>query len=55
MTLLQGVATVFFDGAYQSYLPSLLDSADLVEGNSKLQGSASPARVAGPGVAGYLV
>src|SRR6185437_11329894 len=39
----------------QSYLPSLLDPADLVEGNSKLQGSASLAQVAGPGLAGYLV
>src|SRR3954454_536385 len=32
-----GVCTVFFDIAYQSYLPSLVDRGELVEGNSKLQ------------------
>ena len=55
VALLQGVGTVFFDVAYQSYLPSLLASADLIEGNAKLQGSASLAQVAGPAFAGYLV
>ncbi|MFD0633814.1 MFS transporter [Catenulispora yoronensis] len=55
VALFQGVATVFFDVAYQSYLPSLLGSGELVEGNSKLQGSASVAQTAGPGFAGYLV
>jgi MFS family permease len=55
VALLQGVGTVFFDVAYQSFVPSLLESADLVEGNAKLQGSASLAQVAGPSFAGYLV
>ena len=50
-----GVLTVFFDVAYQSYLPSLVARDQLVEGNSKLQGSASVAQLAGPGVAGPLV
>jgi Tfp pilus assembly protein PilE len=36
-----GVFTVFFEISYQSYLPALLDREDLVEGNSKLQTSAS--------------
>jgi MFS family permease len=53
--LLVGVGTVMFDLAYQSYLPSLVDRADLVEGNSKLQVSASAAQVGGPGLGGLLV
>ena len=50
-----GVATVFFDVAYQSYLPSLVPSARISEGNAKLQISHSVAQVAGPGLGGLLV
>jgi MFS family permease len=50
-----GTLTVMFDVAYQSYLPSLVDREQLVEGNSKLQASASAARVGGPGLGGLLV
>ena len=50
-----GTLTVFFDVADQSYLPSIVDRDQLVEGNSKLQISQSAAQVAGPGIAGYLV
>ena len=50
-----GIATVFFDVAYQSYLPALVDRADLVEGNSKLEVTRSLAQVAGPGLAGLLI
>jgi MFS family permease len=50
-----GVCTVFFDVAYQSYLPSLVDRTSLVEGNSKLEVSRSGAQLAGPGLAGLLV
>jgi predicted MFS family arabinose efflux permease len=50
-----GVATVFFDVAYQSYLPSLVPSARISEGNAKLQVSQSVAQVAGPGLGGVLV
>src|SRR5581483_1545580 len=32
-----GVLTVFFDVAYQAFLPSLVRREDLVEGNSKLE------------------
>src|SRR5690242_7261389 len=32
-----GVFTVFFDVAYQSYLPALIDREHLIDGNSKLQ------------------
>ncbi|GAA1232123.1 MFS transporter [Pseudonocardia alaniniphila] len=50
-----GVATVFFDVAYQSYLPSLVPSSRISEGNAKLQVSHSVAQVAGPGLGGVLV
>jgi MFS family permease len=50
-----GVGTVFFDVAYQSYLPALVRKDQLVEGNSKLEISRSAAFVAGPGMAGTLV
>ncbi len=52
---INGVATVFFDVSYQSYLPSLVDRDQLVEGNSKLEVSRSGAQILGPGIAGYLV
>ncbi len=44
-----GVLTVFFDVAYQSYLPSLVARDQLVDGNSKLEISRSGAQLAGPG------
>jgi MFS family permease len=50
-----GVCTVFFDVAYQSYLPSLVDRTQLVEGNSKLEISRSASQLAGPGLAGVIV
>ena len=52
---LVGVCTVFFDVAYQSYLPSLVDRSQLVDGNSKLEVSRSGAALAGPGLAGALI
>ena len=50
-----GVLTVFFDVAYQAYLPSLIGRKDLVEGNSKLEFSRSAASLLGPGLGGLLV
>ena len=55
VTLVSGVLTVFFDVAYQSYLPALVGRDHLVEGNAKLTGSAQVAAVAGPSAAGGLV
>ena len=52
---INGCATVFFDVAYQSYLPSLVDRDQIVEGNSKLEVSRSAAQITGPGVAGVLI
>jgi MFS family permease len=50
-----GIFTVFFDVAYQSYLPALIEREHLVDGNSKLQLTVSVAQVAGPSVAGGLI
>jgi MFS family permease len=50
-----GVFTVFFDVAYQSYLPTLVDREQLVDGNAKLQLTVSVAWIAGPGLAGALI
>jgi MFS family permease len=50
-----GVLTVFFDVAYQSYLPSLVDRDQIVDGNGKLEISRSSAQIAGPGVSGVLI
>ena len=55
VALVVGIFTVFFDVSYQSYLPALIDRADLVEGNSKLEVSRSAAQVAGPGLAGFMI
>jgi MFS family permease len=52
---LAGVCTVFFDVAYQSYLPSLVERQQIIEGNSKLEVSRSSAQIAGPGFAGLLI
>jgi MFS family permease len=50
-----GIFTVFFDVAYQSYLPALIDREELVDGNSKLQLTASIAQVAGPSLSGGFI
>jgi MFS family permease len=50
-----GISTVFFDVAYQSYLPQLVSRAQLVEGNAKLQGSESVSQIAGPSLGGLLI
>jgi MFS family permease len=52
---LVGAFQVFFDVAYMSYLPSLVDREQIIEGNSKLQISQSAAQVSGPGLGGILV
>jgi MFS family permease len=55
VVFLTGVCTVFFDVAYQSYLPSLVERDQIIDGNSKLEISRSAAQVGGPGFAGALV
>lgn len=53
--VLVGVLTVFFDVAYQAYLPALVDRRQLVEGNSKLEATRSLANLAGPSIAGVMI
>ncbi|WP_246079999.1 MFS transporter [Nonomuraea mesophila] len=55
VALALGVCTVFFDAAYQSYLPHLVGRERLVEGNSALEGVRTVAQLGGPGVGGYLI
>jgi MFS family permease len=55
VVFLVGVFQVFFDVAYQSYLPSLVERDQIIEGNSKLEVSRSAAQVSGPGFAGALI
>ena len=52
---LTGVLAVFFDVAYQTYLPDLIERENVLEGNSKLATSSSIAEIAGPGLTGVLV
>src|SRR3954469_20198330 len=55
VSFITGVLTVFFDVAYQSYLPALVDRNQLTDGNAKLTTSESAAQVVGPGLAGGLI
>jgi MFS family permease len=55
VALATGISTVFFDVAYQSYLPQLVDRSELVEGNAKLQASESVSQIAGPSAGGLLI
>lgn len=50
-----GVATVFFDVSYQSYIPVLVPRDAIADANSKLEGTAQVARVGGPAIAGGLL
>jgi MFS family permease len=50
-----GVCTVFFDVAYQSFLPAVVTREHKVDGNGKLGASQAFAQVAGPGLVGGLV
>ena len=55
VAFLVGTLQVFFDVAYQSYLPSLVERQQIIDGNSKLEISRSAAQVGGPGLGGVLV
>lgn len=55
VALLAGGLTVLFDVAHVSFVPSLVEREQLVDGNSKLGTTAAVAQVAGPGLGGVLV
>jgi MFS family permease len=50
-----GTLRVFFEIAYQSFLPSIVKRDELVEANSRLEASRAVSSVAGPGAAGLLI
>ena len=50
-----GFATVFFDVSYQSFVPALVGPAQIGEANGRLEASYQVARVAGPGIGGWLL
>lgn len=55
VALVVGTGTVFFDVAYQSYLPDIVEPEHIGEGNAKLQASQSVAMIGGPALAGGLI
>ncbi|MFE2286463.1 MFS transporter [Streptomyces sp. NPDC059443] len=55
VALTVGLMTVFFDVAYSSYLPTLVDNEQLIDGNGKLSTTESVAESVGPGLAGMLI
>ena len=55
VAFLAGILTTFFDVAYQSYLPVLIDKEQLIDGNSKLAASESVAEFGSFSLAGWLV
>lgn len=54
VALLLGTTAVFFQTAYQVYLPGIVEERHLTEANAKLLGSAAAAQIAGPGVGGLI-
>ncbi|GHD49188.1 MFS transporter [Mycetocola manganoxydans] len=55
VSLLSGVARVFFDVGYQSYIPSVLGRNRVLAGNSSLEMVRASGQVVGPGIGGALV
>ncbi|MER5640059.1 MFS transporter [Kitasatospora sp. NPDC002227] len=55
VALAAGVCTVFFDVAYQSYLPSLVRPEHLLDANGKLGATSAFAQLGGPSLGGGLV
>lgn len=55
VALAAGVCTVFFDVAYQSYVPSLIAADDLMDANGKLGTTQAFAQLGGPSLGGGLV
>lgn len=50
-----GVLTMFFDVAFRSYLPAIVERDELLEANSKLTASSAVAEFGGFSVSGWLV
>lgn len=50
-----GTFTVFFDVAYQSYIPALVERNQIVDANGKLETTRAIAGTFGPGLAGVVI
>jgi MFS family permease len=55
VSLLAGVARVFFDVGYRSYLPSVIGRDRVLAGNSSLEFVRASGQIAGPAIGGVLV
>ena len=55
VSLLTGVARVFFDVGHQSYVPSVIGKDRVLAGNSVMETVRASGQVVGPGVGGWLV
>lgn len=55
VALLAGTLTVFFVVANQAYLPTVVERAQLMEANGKIQATASAAQIVGPAIGGLLI
>lgn len=55
VSFLAGVARVFFDVGYQSYIPSVIGRDRVLAGNSAMESVRASGQVVGPGIGGWLV
>ena len=55
VALLAGLARVFFDVGYQSYIPTVIGKERVLAGNSAMEFLRSSGQVAGPGIGGLLI
>jgi MFS family permease len=55
VSLLIGVARVFFDVGYQSYIPSVIGKDQVLAGNSSMETIRATGQIVGPGVGSWLV
>ena len=55
VVVINGCLTVFFDIAWQSYLPAIVAPEHLVDGNGKLETTRVVSQRLGPGLAGILI
>ena len=55
IAFVMGLATVFFDVSYQSFVPVILPSDKIAAGNSALETTNQTAGIAGPGIVGFLI
>ncbi|MFD8145260.1 MFS transporter [Streptomyces sp. NPDC059708] len=55
IAVIVGVASVFFDVAYQSYVPFIVPDQDIERANARLESSAQISAAGGPAAAGLLL